>query len=291
MMRLPERYKTDQVSVIVICHTKDDEGMARARRLFTTVNRYAKKTSSATHTAMSEDDGVAIITRRLIRTHSFFKARVKVLVFRKNGKSRLASGNAMSPSDSAYLMAIETFRKCNQKLLPTEFQTEFKRAQQMPSFEALEAAFNATLARWNKVIEGVEAWSALIPADARAGDLRTSEGGHVLARPVGITAFITAFASAADMLSVEHIRAVVHQFADLNSVPWKGLLWNSATKKMNVTVEAEKLASRLWRYVLGLDEDKTTLERDWTAVIDPGNERGNLHLPSPPASAEPSTNP
>ena len=105
------RYQSDQVSMIVICHTKDEVGMTRARRLFTTVNRYAKKTSPATHTAMSEDDGVAITTRRLIREHTLFKERIKVMVLGKNGRAKIASGNAMSPSDHKYLMAIESFRK------------------------------------------------------------------------------------------------------------------------------------------------------------------------------------
>src|SRR6266436_2433883 len=86
------RYKKDQVSVIVICHAKDAEGMARARRLFTTVNRYAKKTSPVTNIIMDEDDGLAVISRRLIREKPFFATRIKVLTQPQNGKPRLAVG-------------------------------------------------------------------------------------------------------------------------------------------------------------------------------------------------------
>ena len=279
----PDRYKSDQVSIIVICHTKDDEGMARARRLFTTVNRYAKKTSPATHTAMSEDDGVAIVTRRLVRANPFFKQRVKVLIAGKNGKVKLASGNAMSLYDRNYLMAIETFRKCNQKLLPIELSNEFSKEQQVPSFESLERAFDAISARWTTIIEGVDAWRLLREPSRNVAELRIPDGGHVLARPIGITAFVGAFAPAANSLSKEHIRKVVGEFYDLNSTPWKGVLWNSATRKMSVTVEAEKLASRLWRYLLGLDEDKVRLDRDWKAAVDPRSERVDLHLPVPPS--------
>ena len=46
LIREPERYKDDQVPTIVICHSDNKEGRTRARRLFTTVNRYAKKNST-----------------------------------------------------------------------------------------------------------------------------------------------------------------------------------------------------------------------------------------------------
>lgn len=278
-----ERYKSDQISMIVICHTKDEDGMARARRLFTTVNRYAKKTSPATHTAMSEDDGVAIVTRRLIRTHLLFKSRIKVMVVARNGKAKLASGNAMSSADRNYLMAIETFRKCNQQLLPTALREEFSKKQQAPGFDSLENAFSEITKRWDTMIEGIEPWKALLNPENDLSTLRNANGGHVLARPIGITAFVGAFASAAETMSSARVRTVVEQFSDLDSPPWKGLLWNSVTKKMNVTVEAEKLALRLWRYLLGLDEDKEKLEREWRAAIDPRSERTDIHLPLPPS--------
>jgi DNA sulfur modification protein DndB len=282
----PQRYKEDQVSMIVICHSKDATGIARARRLFTTVNRYAKKTSPATHTAMSEDDGVAILTRRLIREHPLFGKRVKVLVTGRSGKVKLASGNAMSSSewstDRNYLMAIETFRKCNQSLLPEELHEEFSRQQRTPRFESLEAAFSQVSSRWNTMIDGVEPWKVLLQTETDLSQIRTQDGGHVLARPIGITAFVDAFATA-PAIRAQRIKRVVDQFQDVAAAPWTGVLWNSASKRMNVTVEAQKLACRLWRYLLGLAEDRTTLEADWKASIDPRGERNDLQLPAPPA--------
>lgn len=277
----PARYQADQVSVIVICHTKDEIGMARARRLFTTVNRYAKKTSPATHTAMSEDDGIAIVTRRLIRTHPLFQQRIKILVVDRMGKAKLATGNAMSVADQNYLMAIETFRKCNHYLLPKDLEDEFSHEQQIPRFESLEAAFDKISNRWNRIIDAVEPWKALLAPDKTVGHLRTKGGGHILARPIGITAFVRAFASVPEAKPIEEIRIIVERFSALDSAPWAGVLWNSSTRKMSVTVDAEKLASRLWRYILGLDENKAVLEADWKAFIDPRGERDDLHLPDP----------
>jgi DNA sulfur modification protein DndB len=281
LKREPGRYTEDQISMIVICHAKDKEGLTRARRLFTTVNRYAKKTSPATHTAMSEDDGVAIVTRRLIREHPLFNRRIKVMV-EKKGKQILATGNAMSAADRRYLMAIETFRKCNKDLLPEHLAHEFSKGQQIPSFDSLEEAFNSISALWDKMIEAVDPWKALLDPQTAIENRGTPGGGHILVRPIGITAFVGAVSTAPSTMTIQHIRAVVSQFADVSKTPWNGVLWNSATKKMAVTVAAEKLARRLWRFLLGLDEDKNRLTEEWRAMVEPGNPKTTLHLPKPP---------
>jgi DNA sulfur modification protein DndB len=279
--REPQRYKDDQVSTIVLCHGKDSEGLKRARRLFTTVNRYAKKTSPATHTAMSEDNGVALVTRRLIREHDLFNQRIKVLIIKK-GKQKLATGNAMSAADRQYLMAIETFRKCNKDLLPTHLAEEFSKEQQIPSFDSLEEAFTGISALWDKMIKAVDPWKELLDPQRTVDTYRTSSGGHILVRPIGITAFVGAISTAPTTMTIKHIRSVVSRFQDVSQTPWNGVLWNSSLKKMTVTVQAEKLARRLWRFLLGLDEDKDRLTEEWRAMVEPGNTETTLRLPKPP---------
>ncbi len=281
LKRAPDRYAEDQVSAIVICHASDQEGLTRARRLFTTVNRYAKKTSPATHTAMSEDDGVALVTRRLIREHPLFSRRIKVMIV-KNGKQIIASGNAMSPADRAYLMAIESFRKCNTDLLPKHLADEFKKEQQIPSFDSLEEAYASILDSWDKMVKAVDPWKELLKPEATVENYRIPAGGHTLVRPIGITAFVGAVSTAPSTLTIKHIKTVVSKFHDVSEAPWSGVLWNSTTKKMNVTVAAEKLARRLWRYLLGLDEDKAKLTHDWRAMVEPGNDATTIKLPTPP---------
>lgn len=283
MARDPARYANDQISMIVICHARDDEGMSRARRLFTTVNRYAKKTSPSIDDVMDEDNGVAIITRRLIRTHPLFQLRIKVLTKSKNGKQELAEGNAMSAGDTAFLMGIGTLRKCNTDLQPEKYRKEFSKPQQIPSYENLEAAFAEMSARWDSLIELVAPWKALLKPEADLTPYRTKEGGHVLVRPIGITAFIGAAATVPKDYPPEKIRVAVEKFADISAPPWRGVFWNAAHKKMGpISRTSEKLARRLWRYLFGLDEDKAKLEADWRAVVDPQHEQPDLKLPPAP---------
>jgi hypothetical protein len=132
------------------------------------------------------------------------------------------------------------------------------------------------------MISAVDPWKALLDPQTTIENRGTPDGGHILVRPIGITAFVGAVSTAPTTMTIQHIRAVVSHFADVSKTPWNGVLWNSATKKMAVTVAAEKLARRLWRFLLGLDEDKDSLTEDWRATVEPGNPETTLHLPKPP---------
>ena len=64
----------DSVSAIFVAHDpKSDAGKQRTRRLFTTVNKKARIISKAAKIALDEDDGFAIVTRRLIDSHWLFE--------------------------------------------------------------------------------------------------------------------------------------------------------------------------------------------------------------------------
>ena len=57
--------KREEVSIIFVAHRNDPSGMERTRRLFTTLNRYAKPVSKSEIVALDEDDILAIITREI----------------------------------------------------------------------------------------------------------------------------------------------------------------------------------------------------------------------------------
>lgn len=74
----PTKFIYDEISVIFIAHKTDDIGRKRTRRLFSTLNRYAKPVNKGEIIALSEDDNCAIITRRLIEKNVHLKNRVVV---------------------------------------------------------------------------------------------------------------------------------------------------------------------------------------------------------------------
>jgi DNA sulfur modification protein DndB len=274
------RYKADQVSVIVICHAKNAEGMARARRLFTTVNRYAKRTSPVTNIVMDEDDGLAVISRRLIREIPFFSTRIKVLTRPSKGKTRLARGEAMQPSDRQYLMAVGTLYKCNKNLLPKTLSQAFAKSQQLPDFDALEKGFVAISKRWKELIENIEPLRRLEDMATDLDEVRTIKGGHVLARPVGLVSFTKAAGEALDVgISVSVIKRCVTEYSDLDKTPWAGLFWNTTSRRMSVSQERVNIATAVWRLLMGLHSDYSAVNAEWRATVDPRDEDQRLKLP------------
>ena len=70
-----ENLKTDEVSVIFVAHQTGADGMERTRRLFTTLNRYAKPVKKSEIIALDEDDIIAIITRELVEKYPLFREK------------------------------------------------------------------------------------------------------------------------------------------------------------------------------------------------------------------------
>lgn len=71
----PVGFQEEELSVILVVSEDEasDEFMKAYRRLFSSLNRHAKPTDRDTNIIMDEDDTFAILTRRLITEHEFFK--------------------------------------------------------------------------------------------------------------------------------------------------------------------------------------------------------------------------
>lgn len=60
------KYDEERALVVFIGHSKDEIGMQRTRRMFSTLNRYAKPVSLRDIIALDKDDIVATVSRNLI---------------------------------------------------------------------------------------------------------------------------------------------------------------------------------------------------------------------------------
>ena len=93
----------EELPVIFIGHDRTPEGIKRIRRLFSSLNRYAKPVSLRDIIALDEDDVVAICTRELIEGHPLFN---------KNNIA-LNTGTSINPNDVTSFTNIVTLYKCN----------------------------------------------------------------------------------------------------------------------------------------------------------------------------------
>ena len=98
-----EKLKKEEVCTIFVKgvtaskRSQDQEGFQRTRRLFSTLNRYAKPVQKRDIIALDEDDVIAIITRRLLEEHPLLTDKVDM------GLSK-----SMKPTDEANLTTLVT---------------------------------------------------------------------------------------------------------------------------------------------------------------------------------------
>ncbi len=117
-MPAPQGFDNDLLAVIVVLREEHDvpegEWMRRYRRLFSSLNRYAKPTDRDTNIIMDEDDIFAILTRRLITEHKFFQVPAPE---RKSFKV-LTKGKSLRTGTS-HFTTLQTLYAVNRILLET----------------------------------------------------------------------------------------------------------------------------------------------------------------------------
>ena len=101
------KYDLETIPVILIGHKKTEEGMQRTRRLFSTLNRYAKPVTLNDIIALDEDDVIAIATRHLIETNPLFHEE-RLL----NQKQK-----AIPAGDKTAYTSLISLYECNTELL------------------------------------------------------------------------------------------------------------------------------------------------------------------------------
>lgn len=85
----------EEITAIFVAHKTTEDGLVRTRRLFSTLNRYAKPVNKSEIIALDEEDNCAIITRKLVDEFDLFADEQKVL-FNKNRSIHLDNTTAFT---------------------------------------------------------------------------------------------------------------------------------------------------------------------------------------------------
>jgi DNA sulfur modification protein DndB len=246
----------EEISVIFVPHHGTDEGLRRTRRLFTTVNRYAKPTATHINLALDEDDAVAIVTRRIMREHPLFK---------ENGYVKVKGKNVgVKESDTLTTMAV--LYEMNQNFLMTKERNVKEKSfrQFRPEPEVLDKLYDETVKVWTAIINEIEVFGNVAKGIVKPGFVRAGgdneNDGHLLFRPVGQIAFSNALNWAMNK-DGNTLGDILQKFNKvdwrLGVAPWKGIVWRSG--KMITTKETAHLLARLMAYMIGQEEDKPQL--------------------------------
>ena len=229
----------EEVTVIIVKHENTLEGMERTRRLFSTLNRRAEKTSVGLNIAIDEDDPIAITTRRLVREHEYL-AGLKLVKANKEGLNSKRLSTA--PGDKPYLTTLQTLYECNEMLMRaycggTTVDAAFKANR--PNDEALDEQYAYLAGIWKDIIELNPDLQGVREGRQRPGDLRLDKrsggGGSAIARPMGqlIVSEILMLALLRGQEQTSFLRRLFTETSfNLDDAPWQKLIWNPTSRDM-----------------------------------------------------------
>jgi len=235
-----------QIPAIFVGHKNDEAGLKRTRRLFSTLNRYAKPVTMDDIIALDEDDSIAIITRDLIENHSLFAG----------DRISKTHNKAIPNEDKHAFTSIITLYECNRELLksfrlgqknenPNPERDNIKLQNYIkyrPSDEELDSFKTFSFNFWNALQENysiiLEYTNKDVTDNLSAFDYRNSNsGGNLLFRPIGLLPFVKAVFKI-NQLSNQPINEIISNFENqnftLNEKPWKRLIWDDITSTMIV---------------------------------------------------------
>lgn len=238
-----DNLKDNKIGAIFIGHSKSDGGMEKSRRLFTTLNRYAKPVTMDDIIALDEDDSVAIATRSLLEDFKLFEGR----------RVTKSKNKAIQERDKDSITSIITLYQCNKELLKL-FRQERKQTAPEPQRDKKSLTdylkfrpneieirlFNDFLVDfWTQFQTNIDVISTYIstPGDKEpASQFRNRiDGGNLLFRPVGILPFLQAVIEIKKRLGIS-FEIIITRFNRANftieHIPWKNVLWNPTERTM-----------------------------------------------------------
>ncbi len=234
--------RNERIPVVFIGHKKDDEGMQRARRMFSTLNRYAKPVSMRDIIALDEDDVIAIVSRELIDNMQLFSEN-KIL----DSKSK-----AIPDSNTKSFTTIITFYECNRELLWMMIKdSEIKDSEGKkikgksklnqfirlrPSDKKIDEFKDICIDFWNSLTNistEFKNYSESLNPDSKK--FRNKEGGNILFRPAALLPFVKATIRIKECKNItftEIFSTFPYNVLDLSNIIWKNVLWNPDKKTM-----------------------------------------------------------
>lgn len=276
--------KQNKIGAIFIGHKDDEEGKQRTRRLFTTLNRYAKPVSTKDIIALDEDDIVAITTRTLIEDldHPLFSD--KRIIFSQQKGIPDTNKIAFTSIITLYQCNVEVFKQYHKEnnLKPSSYK-DYLRFRKTD--ERIDHFKNYLLDFWNafiKSIDIIDNYTDSTIDEIPQLDIRNREnGGNLLFRPVGIEPFVQATTIIRNKSKLEY-EQIFENFSNvdftLNQTPWKSIVWNDLEKTM--IMGSKTMVKLLLLYIFGdaylTDNQLSKLKEKYASKLNRDDELGTI---------------
>lgn len=236
-LKINPELKSQRIAAIFIGHKNDLNGKQRTRRLFTTLNRYAKPVKIDDIIALDEDDVVAIATRNLLEGYPLFTGQR--IVYTKQKAIPVTNKSAITSIITLYQANIEIFKtyfkiRFNKKPTNTNIAMFLKYRPNDVEIRAFEEYLLSYWEAFESKLNFVSDFLAL--ENNPAETYRNNEnGGNLIFRPIGFLPLIKASLVINERTN-QNFDATFERFNEINfninTRPWIDVVWNPIERKM-----------------------------------------------------------
>ncbi|MET3009479.1 DNA sulfur modification protein DndB [Stenotrophomonas koreensis] len=261
-IRAGSTFEGERLPVLLIGHD-DKNNRQRTRRLFTTLNKTAKPVKKQDIISLDEDDAMAIISRRLVEDHSWFRdPRIAVI----------SSSNVPS-SNTQCLTTITNLYNVLRLLLMHHTKQKSDRALRFlrPTDEVLEEYYQYIVSFFTELAKRFPPIKVAFTSKASdpVAKYRNDYGGHILFRPIGlliVTDLVTQYMTAKGATMEDAVAAISAIPTDLSSAPYRGVIWDPDRSLINA--KQKRLVRDVLSHMLGLTEgDSAALKGRYAAAL------------------------
>lgn len=218
----------DEVCVIFLKH----ENPVKTRRIFNTVNRYARQTSRGDNIITSEDDGYAIVTRRLLRDDEPLGNRtvggksVELVNWRSN---TLTTRSKQLTTISALYETVQ--------LILSSIKAGYYEAQTRPDDTRLDEGTERVSEFWKFILDGMAPYQEAVANPEQIAAMRDDKAASALLfKPAGQIALIKGL-----LMACEGGRMRLSEAVSLaNKIDWgtHASLWRGVIMKPSGAIDA-----------------------------------------------------
>ena len=231
----------ETIAVILIGHHKDKEGMEKTRRIFSTLNRYAKPVSTGDIIALDEDDTVAIVTRNMLESFPLFmnenisdEKKTKAIA-EKDTKS-FTSLIKLYETNRVVYKYYTSFRDNTKRIhSSTEIDNFLKFRPKQEDIDNFEKYLTEFWELFINSFEGMKEYVVSSEKDAAAKYRNRENGGLLYFRPVALPQLITSILETCFRSKVtlaDSMSAYSQLEMCISKAPWVKVLWDAESRTM-----------------------------------------------------------
>ena len=228
----------ETITVMLIGHSTSTEGMKKSRRIFSTLNRYAKPVKLGDIIALDEDDIVAIATRELLESHPLFSGE----------RMKVSNTKSIATTDKSSFTSLITLYECNAELFQWYYFKRTVSGTKLRDFlktrpdEKLISSFCDYIDNfWRlfiQVFPEVKEYLDSEPQTAASKYRDNNTGGNIIFRPVTLLQMIKAIVYILTEDNTVTIENILNKYCQIDRNVsgnlWDKIIWNSVSKTMLV---------------------------------------------------------